>query len=139
MDRPMTTEELFEKIKGILKEKGKLPDILDYGIATSRPVPIRIYEFELKNNLDYGGSEGIYLDLEIEYFEDGEWHKDGIGTFKTLGESREAMLSDGELKETQTANYFSNLYPIDCAVPSETAQSCRKYGTLPEHKFLPGI
>ena len=27
------TEELFDKIKGILKEKGKLPDILDYGLG----------------------------------------------------------------------------------------------------------
>ena len=25
-------------------------------------------------------------------------------------------VSDGELRETQTANYFSNIYPIDCAV-----------------------
>ena len=31
------------------------------------------------------------------------------------------ILSDGELRETQTANYFSNLYPIDCAVPSVDA------------------
>ena len=31
------------------------------------------------------------------------------------------MMSDGELRETQTANYFSNLYPIDCAVPSVDA------------------
>ena len=91
MERPMTTQELFNKIRDILKEKGMLPDILDYGIATSKPVPIRIYEFELKNNLDYGGSEGIYLDLWIEYFEDGEWLKSGIGTFKTLDDSREAM------------------------------------------------
>ena len=41
MKRPMTTAELFDKIQDILKEKGKLPDILDYGIATSKPVPIR--------------------------------------------------------------------------------------------------
>ena len=33
----------------------------------------------------------------------------------------EAIVSDGELRETQTANYFSNLYPIDCAVPSVDA------------------
>ena len=91
MTEPMTTQELFNRICDILKEKGMLPGILDYGTATSEAVPIRIYEFELKSNLDYGGSEGIYLDLGIEYFEDGEWHKDGIGTFKTLGESREAM------------------------------------------------
>ena len=57
MDRPMTTQELFNRISDILKEKGKMPDILDYGIATSEPVPIRIYEFELKNNLDYDADE----------------------------------------------------------------------------------
>ena len=33
----------------------------------------------------------------------------------------EVGVSDGELRETQTANYFSNLYPIDCAVPSVNA------------------
>lgn len=91
MDRPMTTQELFNRICDILEEKGKMPDILDYGIATSKPVPIRICEFELKNNLDYGGSEGIYLDLWIEYYEDNEWLRSDIGTFKTLDESREAM------------------------------------------------
>ncbi len=57
--KPMTTEELFDKICGILKEKGTLPDILDYGLATSNPVSIRTYQFDLKNNLAYGGSEGI--------------------------------------------------------------------------------
>lgn len=31
------------------------------------------------------------------------------------------MMSDGKLRETQTANYFSNPYPIDCAVPSVNA------------------
>ena len=30
-------------------------------------------------------------------------------------------LSDGELREAQTANHFSNLYSIDCAVPSVNA------------------
>ena len=30
-------------------------------------------------------------------------------------------VSDGELRETQTANYFSNIYPIDCAVLSVNA------------------
>ena len=44
---------------------------------------------------------------------DIRWH-DLRSTYCTL-------LSDGELRETQTANYFSNLYPIDCAVPSVDA------------------
>ena len=89
--KPMTTKDLFNKISGILKEKDKLPDILDYGLATSNPVPVSTYQFELKNNLDYGGSEGIYLDLWIEYFLNGERRADRLGTFKTLSTSNEAM------------------------------------------------
>lgn len=33
LEKTMTTEELFNKIRGILNEKGKLTDILDYGLA----------------------------------------------------------------------------------------------------------
>jgi hypothetical protein len=60
---------------GILRKKDKLPNILDYGLATHRPMPITNYEFDLKNNLNYGGNEGIYLDLWIEYFIDGHKHQ----------------------------------------------------------------
>ena len=56
MKKPMTTEELFHKILNILKDKGKLPDILDYSLADGNPVPIRTYEFNLRSNLDYGGN-----------------------------------------------------------------------------------
>lgn len=91
MKRPMTTEELFNRIQGILKEKGKFPDILDYGLATHRPVPITNYEFNLKSNLNYGGNEGIYLDLWIEYYKGGQKQQKGIGTFKTLDTDNEAM------------------------------------------------
>ena len=89
--RPMTTEELFNRINGILKEKGKLPDILDYGLATHSPVPITNYEYGLKNKLDYGGNEGIYLDLWIEYTAEGKKCANGLGTFKTLRTDDEAM------------------------------------------------
>ena len=91
MKRPMTTEELFNRINFILKEKNKLPAILDYGLAASNPVPIRTYQFDLKHNLAYGGNEGIYLDLWIEYFVNDERHISSLGTFKTLDESGEAM------------------------------------------------
>ncbi len=90
MRKPMTTEELFIKIKAILEGKNKLPDILDYEIATNHPVPIRTYEFNLKSNLDYGSSEGIYLSLWIEYFADRERHTSDCGTFKTLRDDDEA-------------------------------------------------
>lgn len=106
--RPMTTEELFIRINGILKENGKLPDILDYGLATHNPAPITNYEYGLKNNLYYGGNEGrttsggrwlcadrsgaeTYLSLWIEYTADGKRLANGLGTFKTLREDREAM------------------------------------------------
>lgn len=56
LKKPMTAKELFDKIKGILKEKNKLPEILDYGLGAYHPVPIRTYEFDLKSNLAYGGS-----------------------------------------------------------------------------------
>ena len=91
MKRPMTTAELFDKICAILKEKGKMPEILDYGLATHSPVPIRTYEFDLKPNLTYGGNEGIYLGRRIEYYTGNEWRVSDLGTFKTLLESDEAM------------------------------------------------
>ena len=91
MTRPMTTEELFEKINSILIEKSKIPDILDYGHATSNPIPIRTYEFDLRNSLNYGGNEGIYLVLWIEYLEGNEKRRAAIGTYKTLYEDDNAM------------------------------------------------
>ena len=89
--RPMTTEELFNRINGILKEKGRLPDILDYRLATHSPVSITNYEYGLKNKLDYGGNEGIYLDLWIEYNAEGKKCANDLGTFKTLRTDDEAM------------------------------------------------
>jgi hypothetical protein len=87
----MTTEELFEKINSILIEKSKIPNILDYSLATSNPIPIRTYEFDLRNSLDYGGNEGIYLDLWIEYLVENEKRRAAIGTYKTLYEDDNAM------------------------------------------------
>lgn len=91
MKRPMTTEEFFNTISYILEEQGKLPDILDYGLATHKSIPLKTCEFNLKNNLDYGGSEGIYLDLWIEYFEGDERSMHDLGTFKTLEDDGNAM------------------------------------------------
>ncbi len=66
MTKPMTTEKLFNKIYDILKEKDKIPDILEYGHAAGSPVPITTYEYELGSKLAYGGNEGIYLDIWME-------------------------------------------------------------------------
>ena len=85
------------------------------------------YEFDLKSNLGYGGSEGIYLDLWIEYFEDDKKRTSSIGTFKTLHENDEAMhtmaalLADFILEERAYVNAnlddFTwegvDVYPLD--------------------------
>lgn len=97
MDKPMTTADLFDKICEILKKEEVYPDILDYALPEYNPVPIMTYEFCIKNNLDYGGSEGIYLDLWIEMYTDGELQKFPLGTFKTLREDHDAMRIMGTL------------------------------------------
>lgn len=96
-NKPMTTEELFNRICGILKEKELMPDILDYALATSDPLPMITYEFSIRNNLDYGGSEGIYIDLWIEFYRDNEKVVGGLGTIKILWQDREGMQIMGKL------------------------------------------
>lgn len=91
MKKPMNTDEFFDKINGLLEEKNVLPDILDYGLATHSPVQMVTYEFDLRNNLFYGGNEGIYLDLWIEFYLDGKKEQHGLGTYKTLSEDDEGM------------------------------------------------
>ena len=91
MNKPMTTADLFDKICNILKEKGLYPEILDYALAESTPEPITTYEYSFRNNLDYGGNEGIYLDLWIETDTDAGTKRNKMGTFKTLETSGDAM------------------------------------------------
>ena len=91
MEKPMTTSELFYRIKNILRKKDKLPYILDYGLATDNPVPIKTHQFKLRHNLAYGEIRGIYLNLWIEYFDKNERCRNGIGTFKTLKDDDAAM------------------------------------------------
>lgn len=110
MNKPMTTEELFNKICNILKEKGRLPDILEYESATRNSVPVTTYEYELGSKLAYGGNEGIYLDLWIEYSSIREKPRQKLGEFKTLHESNDAMrtmaglLADFIIEESAYVN-----------------------------------
>uniref|UniRef100_UPI00203C8441 antirestriction protein ArdA n=1 Tax=Acetatifactor aquisgranensis TaxID=2941233 RepID=UPI00203C8441 len=46
----------------------------------------------------------------------GAWFTFPIDEEDVKGKIGLNELSDGELRETQMTNYFSNLYPIDCAV-----------------------
>lgn len=91
MKKPMTTAEYFKIICNILSEKDKMPDILDYKLSTSDVVPIKTYEFNIGNNLDYGSNESIYLYLWIEIYSNRENRIYELGTFKTLQEKEKAM------------------------------------------------
>ena len=127
MLRHMTTSELFDTVQKILVEKKLMPDILDYSLAAHRPVPIRTYEFDLKNNLGYGGSEGIYLDLWIDCYVDEEIKHFELGTYKTLSTDDEAMrimaklLADFIISEYDYVNSHlddftwigADVYPVD--------------------------
>ena len=97
MNKPMTAADLFNKICDILKEKEAFPDILDYAVVEHDLIPITTYEFGLGNHLDYGGSEGIYLDLWITIYGDNEPQHKSLGTFKTLRDDPESMRIMGKL------------------------------------------
>ncbi len=58
LKKPMTTEEPSDRIKGILREKDKMPDIPDYGPGAFRPVQVETYESDLKSSHAYGAARG---------------------------------------------------------------------------------
>lgn len=93
---PMTTGELFELLCSKLKESGvwteKTDEFLDYALGSNRNVQILTPDFTIRNNLDYGDSEGIYLDLGITIYHGNEKPENrDLGTFKTLRRDDEAM------------------------------------------------
>lgn len=67
-------------------------------------------------------SDGEQLELKGMTDEQQRTYLESVrrSRFKTLIMTAH-IVSDSELRETQTANYFSNLYPIDCAVLSVNA------------------
>lgn len=91
-----TTESLFKTIMDQLKDAGKVPeDIVDYALGPSNPRELRDYEFEVLGRVNYGGSEGIYVDLYFEGNIGDGWERrksiGDIGTIKTLETSDEAF------------------------------------------------
>ena len=82
--KPYKASELFEEIC----KRITLPDILDYHLGSHSDIEITSYEFDFGNHLEFGGNEGIYLDMYAE-FSDGKRHN--LGTFKTLREDRAAL------------------------------------------------
>ena len=82
-----TAEEVFHELEAQLDSVGYLPDeylLLDSRWQNGREIP-KGADFFCKT--DYGGSEGIYLDVYLEWQEGDKPKRDCFITGKTLGES----------------------------------------------------
>ena len=80
-------EEVYQELKARLDSVGYLPDeylLLDNRWQNGREMP-RDAGFFCRT--DYGGSEGIYLDMFLEWYEDSQRRTEHFMTGKTLGES----------------------------------------------------
>ena len=82
-----TAEDVFHELEAQLDSVGYLPDeylLLDSRWQNGREMP-KGADFFCKT--DYGGSEGIYLDMFLEWYEDSQHKTEHFMTGKTLGES----------------------------------------------------
>lgn len=112
-----TNTVLMNKVFELVKENGcyeKAGAIMDYFLAEDYKVQeLSDYEFDFLVKLNFGGSEGIYLDCYIEgcFRENNAERKTerlSCGTFKTLDESLDAMKIMGELAGSLI--YFASQY-----------------------------
>ena len=82
-----TAEDVFHELEAQLDSVGYLPDeylLLDSRWQNGREMP-RDANFFCKT--DYGGSEGIYLNVFLDWYEDSQRKTEHFMTGKTLGES----------------------------------------------------
>ena len=82
-----SAQEVFEELKHRLESQGYLPDeyfLLDYEWENGRKIPENAGIF---CTTDYGGSEGVYLDVYLKWYEGGKPIIKSFITGKTLGES----------------------------------------------------
>ena len=106
------TDKLFKLIMKQLRDEDRVPDILEYDIATSEPTEIRNYEFDVLGTVDYGGSEGIYVTLFLRGNIGYGWEKSPMrfGTFKTLNTDDDSfrqmavLMADFQIAATRFIN-----------------------------------
>ena len=95
--KKITTEEYFNIICGILKEKGLMPNVVKCFFATDNPVPMTTFNFQIVNNLQYCYG-GICLELWHRHADDEGTEKiTEFGSFHSLRQDREAMQVMGKL------------------------------------------
>ena len=117
-----TAEEVYQELKARLDSVGYLPDeylLLDIHWQNGREMP-RDADFFCKT--DYGGSEGIYLDVFLEWYEDSQRRTEHFMTGKTLGESdadmdRMSLISSAITKAIRGDNSVHARYMVVGAQP----------------------
>ena len=122
-----TAEDVFHELEARLDSVGYLPDeylLLDRRWQSGREMP-RDAGFFCKT--DYGGSEGIYLDVFLEWYEDSQHKTEHFMTGKTLGESgadmdRMSLISSAITKAIRGGNSVHARYMVvgGQAEPEET-------------------
>ena len=86
-----TAQEVFEELKYRLEGMGYLPDeyfLMDREWADGREIP---RDADIFCTTDYGGSEGVYLDVYLKWYEKDQPVIRNFITGKTLGESGSDM------------------------------------------------
>ena len=115
-------EEVYQELKARLDSVGYLPDeylLLDNRWQNGREMP-RDAGFFCRT--DYGGSEGIYLDVFLDWYEDGQHRTEHFMTGKTLGESgadldRMSLISSAITKAVRGDNIVHARYMVVGAQP----------------------
>ena len=111
--------DLFNSILKTARDAGALQEldrIIDYDSACEfeekNKRPISNYEFNCIFSVDYGGSEGIYIDAWLNGYLDESGHTQRLhfGTIKTLERDLAAMKIMGEA--CGILQYYASDYPI---------------------------
>ena len=110
-------EDVFHELEARLDSIGYLPDeylLLDNRWQNGREMP-RDAGFFCRT--DYGGSEGIYLDMFLEWYEDSQHKTEHFMTGKTLGESgadmdRMSLISSAITKAIRGDNSVHARYSL---------------------------
>ena len=117
-----TAEDVFHELEARLDSVGYLPDeylLLDRRWQNGREMP-RDAGFFCRT--DYGGSEGIYLDMFLEWYEDSQHKTEHFMTGKTLGEGgadmdRMSLISSAITKASRGDNSVHARYMVVGAQP----------------------
>ena len=138
-----SAQEVFEELKHRLESQGYLPDeyfLLDYEWENGRKVPENAGIF---CTTDYGGSEGVYLDVYLKWCENGKSITKGFITGKTLGESgndldRMFLISSAITKafhgdHAAHAPLEPKLWDVDGEDDPEAPAAFREHSRLSQH------